>query len=194
MIRRFGLAFSMVALLCIQACSGDLSRHTIPTSNEGPPLPVKPSSRPDLHCTLYEDIPFSTMGCWMDTGITIPRGAIVAIVLRGEQFARDTSPWGAPQRRPACNTVRYRIGSNGLLRKVMCGYQFERSHNVEIFCNWETGLLQGYVIPGQRTFGDFAMTVAVWEETQHSFVEADVEMMTRDAPEGMNAVGLWTRL
>jgi|GEM_PF-641284 len=150
------------------------------------------------HYRLYENLsltPSDAQG-WKSTGISIPKGATVAVMAKGAIWDQGVSNAGKgkgrilDQRLSAWTRHPYqiswfRVGKEGKKFPVYYGDNREKPLNMNVVTSGGSDVLYAWVeirrFP-ERKAGSFAVTVIVWPQDQTDHVEEDCEALARSHP------------
>ena len=132
------------------------------------------------HYRLYENLsvtPANALG-WKSTGISIPKGATVAIMAKGRFWDQRVSTWT----RHPYQLLWLRVGKEGKEFPVYCGDNREKPLNMNVFTSAGSDVLYAWVdirrFPERRT-GSFVVTVIVWPQDQADHLQEDCEDLAR---------------
>jgi hypothetical protein len=135
------------------------------------------------HYRLYENLsvtPADAQG-WKNTGISIPRGATVAVMAKGRIWDQRVSTWT----RHPYQLLWLRVGKEGRKFPVYYGDNREKPLNMNAFTSARSGVLYAWVeirrFPERKT-GSFVVTVIVWPREQTDDMEEDCEELARSHP------------
>ncbi|HYR01991.1 MAG TPA: tetratricopeptide repeat protein, partial [Syntrophobacteria bacterium] len=150
------------------------------------------------HYRLYENLtltPSDTQG-WKNTGISVPRGATVAVMAKGAIWDQGASTAGKgkdrklDQRLSAWTRYPYqllwfRVGKEGKRFPIYYGDNREKPLNMNVVTSGGSDVLYAWVeirrFP-ERKAGNLAVTVIVWPQDQTDHVLEDCEELARSHP------------
>ncbi|HVO83033.1 MAG TPA: CHAT domain-containing protein [Syntrophobacteria bacterium] len=150
------------------------------------------------HYRLYENLtvtPSDAPG-WRDTGISIPRGATVAVIAKGSFWDQGVSTAGKSKgktldqrlsewTRYPYQILWFRVGKEGKKFPVYRGDNREKALNMNVFASAATDILYVWVNIKRfaaRRAGSFAVTVIVWPQDQTDHLQEDCEELARPHP------------
>ena len=136
---------------------------------------------------LYEDIELvasKNFGTWIKTDISIPKGAIVAVMANGEVWdIRNPKRW----RWQPFRSLRFKIGEDG--REMPIGTGIDRKDNLNVVLSGEGGFLHLGMGTGWRKMrnpkykmGKITIKVIVWEKDRQDGVGDDLIGLIRAHP------------
>jgi CHAT domain-containing protein len=141
------------------------------------------------HYKIYENIVLTAqdnVGRWIKTDIDIPKGTIVAVMVKGKIWdITDPSKW----QWQANNCLRFKIGKGGLEEIILGGVDYLRTpSNINVVPSGEGGRL--YLGMGtmwrepypQSKRGEFTVRVIVWEKGHQDQIEGDLLELIRTHP------------
>ena len=131
------------------------------------------------HYKKVSNISMTRFGSWTGTDVTVPAGAIVAIVAEGEIFLPQKKRRLVPSQ-----CLKVRIGQNGLLRGL---FRFYDDAHVRVFKNTSDGLLFYHIgrpSKGQdKRRGKITCTVFIWEKEHTGDIHPDLMELIAKNPE-----------
>jgi CHAT domain-containing protein/Tfp pilus assembly protein PilF len=135
------------------------------------------------HYRLYENLtltPSDAQG-WKKTGISIPRGATVAVMAEGSFWDQRVPTWT----RHPYQLLWLRVGTEGRKFPVYQGDNREKPLNMNAFTSARSDVLYAWVdirrFPERKT-GSFVVTVIVWPQEQTDHMQEDCEELARSHP------------
>jgi len=140
------------------------------------------------HYKLYENINLSstTLGTWTKTDIHIPKGAIVAVMAKGE--IRNIHNPGKRHWQPH-ESLRFKVGEDGREIHIGSGADFKNPSNLNVIPCGDVGFLYF----GMRTWrrnrnpmtrkGSITVRVIIWEKDGQDQIESDLLELIRAHPE-----------
>ena len=135
------------------------------------------------HYRLYENLtvtPADTQA-WKNTGISIPRGATVAVMATGRFWDQRVATWT----RHPYQILWFRVGQEGKKFPVYRGDNRDKPLNMNVFASAGSDILYAWVDIRQfvaRRAGSFAITVIVWPPDQTDHMQEDCEELARSHP------------
>jgi len=139
---------------------------------------------------LYEDIELvasKNFGTWIKTDISIPKGAIVAVMANGEVWdIRKPKKW----RWQPFRSLRFKIGEDGREIHIGSGIDRKNPSNRNVIPSGEGGFLYFGMgtwwrnkDPKTRS-GKITTRVIVWEKDRQDQIESDLLRLIRSQPDG----------
>jgi CHAT domain-containing protein len=132
---------------------------------------------------LYENLsvtPADAQG-WKKTGISIPKGATVAVMAKGMIWDQRVSSWT----RHPYQILWFRVGEEGKRFPVYYGEHRKKPLNMNVFTSASSDILYTWIaikrFPERRT-GSFVVTVIVWPQDQTDHLQEDCEELARSHP------------
>lgn len=135
------------------------------------------------HYRLYENLSVTPADAqdWKSTGISIPKGATVAVMAKGRIWDQRVSRW---TRHPH-QILWFRVGKEGKKFPVHRGDNREKPLNMNVFTSASSDILYTWIeirqFPERRT-GSFAVTLIVWPQDQTDHMQEDCEELARSHP------------
>jgi len=151
------------------------------------------------HYGLYENLtltPSDAYG-WKSTGISIPKGAVVAVMAKGSIWDQGVSTSVKSKGRILDQRlsawIRYphqilwfRVGTEGKKFPVYRGDNREKPLNMNVVTSGGSEVLYAWVDIGrfvERKAGSLAVTVIVWPQDQTDHLQEDCEELARSHPD-----------
>jgi CHAT domain-containing protein len=142
---------------------------------------------------IYEDISVAQIGRWNSTGITVPAGAVVAVLAKGEiQDKYEPEKW----RFPPWWCLRFKIGYGPVVRLGSGADSGKNPHNMNVIQNGGAGTLNFWInldLP-ERKKGGFTATVLIWDQEHQERMEEDITMFINSRPGESQLRNLWIRM
>ena len=129
---------------------------------------------------LYESIPLKNVGRWIETNIQVSRGAIVAVIAKGEMRHVSKNVGWQPYQ-----VLSFKVGKDGPPLRVVRGTHGNVIMNLNAFKSANEGFLYFYVDAGDRTAvmrSDITTTVIVWDPQHQQKIKKDVAKLRRLYP------------
>jgi tetratricopeptide (TPR) repeat protein len=152
------------------------------------------------HYGLYENLTLTPSDAhnWKNTGISIPRGATVAVMAKGSLWDQGVSTAGkskgkermvdqrlSARTRHPYQILWFRVGQEGKKFPVYYGESRDQPLNTNAVTSAGSDLLYAWVdikrLP-ERKAGSFAVTVIVWPQDQTDHLQEDCEELARSHP------------
>ena len=140
------------------------------------------------HYKLYENIVLTApanMGIWAKTEIQIPKGAIVAVMAKGEIWdTRNPSKWYWQPHR----CIRFKIGEDGREVHIYSGIDKKDPYNLNVIPSGDGGSLYFGIGTWWRDkklkykMGKITTRVIVWEKGNQNRIEGDLLELIRAHP------------
>jgi CHAT domain-containing protein/Tfp pilus assembly protein PilF len=134
------------------------------------------------HYKLYDIASLKRIGTWMKTDIYIPRGAIVAVIAKGEIWdIRNPAKW----RWQPFKLLELKTGKNGMKRSLTAGGEMENPANMNVFKSVNDGFLYCYIKGGrhpEKKAGSLTATVIVWDKGHQDQIAEDIEGLVSTHP------------
>jgi CHAT domain-containing protein len=143
---------------------------------------VKTTGKRTAHYKLYENAPLKRIGTWIKTDVYIPRGAIVAVMAKGEVWdTRNPTKW----RWQPLRLLAFKIGKNGMNRFLTEGGDLENPANMNVFKSVNDGFLYCFIKGGhhpEKKAGSFIVTVILWDKGHQDQIAEDIEELVSIHP------------
>jgi CHAT domain-containing protein/Tfp pilus assembly protein PilF len=140
------------------------------------------------HYKFYEDIELvasTNFGTWTKTEIQIPKGAIVAVMAKGEVWdTRNPSEWHWQP----YNTLRFKVGQEGRVTHIDSGLDIKVPYNLNVTPSGNGGFLYFGMGTWWRNrdpktkMGKITASAIVWEKDRQDQIESDLLKLIRDYP------------
>jgi len=151
------------------------------------------------HYALYENLTLTPSDAhgWKSTGISIPKGAVVAVMAKGSIWDQGVSTSVKSKGRILDQRlsawIRYphqilwfRVGTEGKKFPVYRGDNREKPLNMNVVTSGGSEVLYAWVDIGrfvERKAGSLAVTVIVWPQDQTDHLQEDCEELARSHPD-----------
>jgi CHAT domain-containing protein len=143
---------------------------------------VKTTAKRTAHYKLFENTSLKRIGSWIKTDIHIPRGAIVAVMAKGEIWdTRNPAKW----RWEPLKLLAFKVGKNGMNRFLTAGGDMENPANMNVFRSVNDGVLYCYIKGGQhpdKKAGSFIARAILWDKGHQNYIEDDLQELIRTHP------------
>ena len=153
----------------------------------------KMTIRETAHYKLYENIvltPLANMGIWTKTDIDIPKGAIVAVMAKGEIWD-ITDPSKLHWQPYEC--LELKVGKGGIETSISAGIDLKDPSNLNVVPSGEGGRLYLGMATSifwnkanlwvQNKRGELVVRVIVWEKGHQDQIEGDLLQLIRTHPD-----------
>ncbi len=153
------------------------------------------------HYKLYENIVLKApwkFGIWTDTNIRIPKGAIVAVMAKGEIWdVTDPDKWHWQPHR----CLQFKVGKQGIEKYIISGTDLKSPFNLNVIPSGEGGLLyigiatwwKGNLGEGNKR-GKLIVRVIVWDKDRQDQIESDLLELVRAHPQDQQVRDLVARM
>jgi len=126
---------------------------------------------------LYENVPVKSVGGWTETNIHVSRGAIVAVMARGEMWQASKK-----ERWDAYKVLGFKVGKDGPIYRLSRGAHPGVIMNLSAMKSGKEGFLY-FGLPGKRRTAamrsDITATVIVWDSQHQDNIEKDIKKLRR---------------